>query len=142
MWKVPSEHIHQQIGEYCSMSINCYFFWNNQAVFYCFFLQIYLAVFCCFFFPIYRAFLYLYFFYWSGWTVFLCFCITFRDALIASVLDGVRASGNRDVHVKMMFTRRGYRLGKHRHLFLYSWIHLYLDHMVIYWHYKESRSSD
>ena len=36
----------------------------------------------------------------------------FRDALIASVLDGVRASGNRDVHVKMKFTNRGYRLGK------------------------------
>ena len=36
----------------------------------------------------------------------------FRDALIASVLDGVRASGNRDVHVKMKFTSRGYRLGK------------------------------
>ena len=34
-----------------------------------------------------------------------------RDALIASVLDGVRASGNRDVCVKMMFTSRGYRLG-------------------------------
>ncbi|KAK2150998.1 hypothetical protein LSH36_380g05005 [Paralvinella palmiformis] len=36
---------------------------------------------------------------------------TDRDALIASVLDGVRASGNRDVHVKMTFTDRGYRLG-------------------------------
>ena len=35
----------------------------------------------------------------------------FRDALIASILDGVRASGNRDVHVKMKFTQRGYRLG-------------------------------
>ena len=37
---------------------------------------------------------------------------TDRDALIASVLDGVRASGNRDVHVKMRFTGRGYRLGR------------------------------
>lgn len=31
--------------------------------------------------------------------------------MIASVLDGVRASGNRDVCVKMKFTSRGYRLG-------------------------------
>ena len=36
---------------------------------------------------------------------------TDRDALIASVLDGVRASGNKDVHVKMSFTYRGHRLG-------------------------------
>ena len=35
----------------------------------------------------------------------------FSDALIASVLDGVRASGNRDVHVKMKFTNRGHRHG-------------------------------
>ena len=35
----------------------------------------------------------------------------FRDALIASVLDGVRASGNKDVHVKMRFTHRGHRNG-------------------------------
>ena len=35
-----------------------------------------------------------------------------RDALIASVLDGVRASGNRDVCVKMTPTLRGYRLGE------------------------------
>ena len=35
-----------------------------------------------------------------------------RDALIASLLDGVRASGNRDVHVKMCFTNRGHRNGK------------------------------
>lgn len=39
------------------------------------------------------------------------FTSTDRDALIASVLDGVRASGNRDVHVKMRFTNRGHRLG-------------------------------
>ncbi|XP_023933252.1 dnaJ homolog subfamily C member 13-like [Lingula anatina] len=39
------------------------------------------------------------------------FTSTDRDALIASVLDGVRASGNRDVHVKMKFTSRGLRLG-------------------------------
>lgn len=36
---------------------------------------------------------------------------TDRDSLIASVLDGVRASGNRDVCVKMYKTPRGYRLG-------------------------------
>ncbi|KAI0215552.1 hypothetical protein LSAT2_032400 [Lamellibrachia satsuma] len=36
---------------------------------------------------------------------------TDRDALVASLLDGVRASGNLDVHVKMTFTKRGYRLG-------------------------------
>ncbi|UYV62595.1 DNAJC13, partial [Cordylochernes scorpioides] len=35
----------------------------------------------------------------------------FRDALLASLLDGVRASGNKDVHVKMKFTNRGQRLG-------------------------------
>ena len=38
-------------------------------------------------------------------------CCVYSDALIASVLDGVRASGNRDVHVKMKFTHRGHRLG-------------------------------
>ncbi|XP_033727987.1 dnaJ homolog subfamily C member 13-like [Pecten maximus] len=36
---------------------------------------------------------------------------TDRDALIASLLDGVRASGNRDVCVRMTFTHRGFRLG-------------------------------
>lgn len=36
---------------------------------------------------------------------------TDRDALIASLLDGVRASGNRDVCVKMKHIGRGYRLG-------------------------------
>ncbi|UYV62596.1 DNAJC13 [Cordylochernes scorpioides] len=36
---------------------------------------------------------------------------TSRDALLASLLDGVRASGNKDVHVKMKFTNRGQRLG-------------------------------
>ena len=36
---------------------------------------------------------------------------TDRDSLIASILDGVRASGNRDIHVKMRFTERGARLG-------------------------------
>lgn len=35
----------------------------------------------------------------------------FRDSLLASLLDGVRASGNRDVHVTMYPIRRGYRLG-------------------------------
>ncbi|KAJ4448169.1 DnaJ sub C member 13, partial [Periplaneta americana] len=33
------------------------------------------------------------------------------DALLASLLDGVRASGNRDVHVKMQPTPRGKRMG-------------------------------
>ncbi|XP_048827820.1 dnaJ homolog subfamily C member 13 isoform X4 [Brienomyrus brachyistius] len=36
---------------------------------------------------------------------------TERDALLASVLDGVRASGNRDVCVKMVPTQRGQRWG-------------------------------
>ena len=34
-------------------------------------------------------------------------CILFRDSLLASLLDGVRASGNRDVCVKMKPTKRG-----------------------------------
>ena len=34
-------------------------------------------------------------------------CIFFRDSLLASLLDGVRASGNRDVCVKMKPTKRG-----------------------------------
>lgn len=36
---------------------------------------------------------------------------TDRDSLLASLLDGVRASGNRDVHVKMFPIARGKRLG-------------------------------
>lgn len=36
---------------------------------------------------------------------------TDRDSLLASLLDGVRASGNRDIHVKMSPTNRGKRLG-------------------------------
>ncbi|XP_044264022.1 dnaJ homolog subfamily C member 13 [Tribolium madens] len=36
---------------------------------------------------------------------------TDRDSLLASLLDGVRASGNRDVHVAMIPTERGLRLG-------------------------------
>ncbi|KAJ3648782.1 hypothetical protein Zmor_020558 [Zophobas morio] len=36
---------------------------------------------------------------------------TDRDSLLASLLDGVRASGNRDVHVIMVPTERGLRLG-------------------------------
>lgn len=36
---------------------------------------------------------------------------TDRDALLASLLDGVRASGNVDIHVKMTSTCRGYRIG-------------------------------
>ena len=34
-----------------------------------------------------------------------------RDALLCSILDGVRASGNRDICVKMQRTDRGQRLG-------------------------------
>ena len=34
-----------------------------------------------------------------------------RDALLCSILDGVRASGNRDVCVKMRRTNLGLRLG-------------------------------
>ena len=36
---------------------------------------------------------------------------TDRDSLLASVLDGVRASGNRDVFIKMKHTKRGLRIG-------------------------------
>ncbi|XP_030761294.1 dnaJ homolog subfamily C member 13-like [Sitophilus oryzae] len=36
---------------------------------------------------------------------------TDRDSLLASLLDGVRASGNKDVHVTMVPTQRGFRLG-------------------------------
>ncbi|XP_023317683.1 dnaJ homolog subfamily C member 13 isoform X2 [Trichogramma pretiosum] len=36
---------------------------------------------------------------------------TERDSILASLLDGVRASGNRDVHVQMCPTDRGKRLG-------------------------------
>ncbi|XP_054717127.1 dnaJ homolog subfamily C member 13-like [Uloborus diversus] len=36
---------------------------------------------------------------------------TDRDALLATLLDGVRASGNCDVHVKMQPTNRGQRIG-------------------------------
>lgn len=35
----------------------------------------------------------------------------FRDALLASLVDGVRASGNMDVHVRMTPTPSGKRLG-------------------------------
>ena len=34
-----------------------------------------------------------------------------RDSLLASLLDGVRASGNQDVCIKMKSTNRGFRLG-------------------------------
>lgn len=36
---------------------------------------------------------------------------TDRDSLLASLIDGVRASGNLNVHVKMKPTNRGWRLG-------------------------------
>lgn len=35
----------------------------------------------------------------------------FRDSLLASLLDGVRAAGNKDVHVTMVPIERGLRLG-------------------------------
>lgn len=42
----------------------------------------------------------------------LCIAVHFRrDSLLASLLDGVRASGNRDVCVKMAPTQRGQRWG-------------------------------
>lgn len=40
----------------------------------------------------------------------VCVCVC-RDSLLASLLDGVRASGNRDVCVKMAPTQRGQRWG-------------------------------
>lgn len=39
-------------------------------------------------------------------SVFIC-----RDSLLASLLDGVRASGNTNVHISMCPVRRGYRFG-------------------------------
>ena len=36
---------------------------------------------------------------------------SYRDSLLASLTDGVRALGNADVHVKMTYTNRGLRLG-------------------------------
>lgn len=45
--------------------------------------------------------------YVSGFSrKYLC---TERDALLASLVDGVRASGNQEVHVQMTPTKRGYR---------------------------------
>ncbi|XP_028029747.1 dnaJ homolog subfamily C member 13 isoform X2 [Bombyx mandarina] len=38
-----------------------------------------------------------------------------RDALLASLLDGVRSAGQRDVHVRSTYTPRGYRLGPLHH---------------------------
>jgi DnaJ family protein C protein 13 len=52
---------------------------------------------------------------------------TDRDALLASLLDGVRASGNVDVHVKMVATVRGHRIGP------YS---MPVDEEVESWHLK------
>lgn len=37
--------------------------------------------------------------------------IVYRDALLASLLDGVRSAGQRDVHVRSWPTPRAYRLG-------------------------------
>ena len=42
---------------------------------------------------------------------YLSFCFLIRDSLLASLIDGVRASGNLDVHVRMTPTPRGKRLG-------------------------------
>lgn len=42
--------------------------------------------------------------------IFLFFTLL-RDSLLASLLDGVRASGNRDVCVKMTPTHKGQRWG-------------------------------
>ena len=39
------------------------------------------------------------------------FLTLLRDSLLASLLDGVRASGNRDVCVKMTSTHKGQRWG-------------------------------
>lgn len=39
------------------------------------------------------------------------FLTLLRDSLLASLLDGVRASGNRDVCVKMTPTQKGQRWG-------------------------------
>ncbi|XP_018321035.1 dnaJ homolog subfamily C member 13 isoform X1 [Agrilus planipennis] len=47
--------------------------------------------------------------YFNG--VVRSYTTTDRDSLLASLLDGVRASGNRDVHVKMVPIERGLRLG-------------------------------
>jgi DnaJ family protein C protein 13 len=44
----------------------------------------------------------------------LLFQISFfltSDSLLASLLDGVRASGNQDICIKMATTKRGFRLG-------------------------------
>lgn len=39
----------------------------------------------------------------------VCVCARVRDALLASLLDGVRASGNRDVYVSSSFSDRSLR---------------------------------
>lgn len=41
----------------------------------------------------------------------LTYLVEFRDALLASLLDGVRASGNRNVHATMINTDKGLRVG-------------------------------
>lgn len=45
--------------------------------------------------------------------IFCALHLTFvhRDALLCSIIDGVRASGNKDICVKMGQTKRGHRLG-------------------------------
>lgn len=47
--------------------------------------------------------------YMTGLTV--KYTSTDRDSLLASLIDGVRASGNRDVFIKMRPTKRGLRIG-------------------------------
>lgn len=49
--------------------------------------------------------------HWISYTFEMLKFISSRDSLLASLLDGVRASGNRDVHIKLTFTERGFRLG-------------------------------
>lgn len=49
--------------------------------------------------------------FWTADFIYVdCICVC-RDSLLASLLDGVRASGNRDVCVKMAPTQRGQRWG-------------------------------
>lgn len=52
--------------------------------------------------------------FWHHFSDIDCICVPLsqpRDSLLASLLDGVRASGNRDVCVKMTSTHKGQRWG-------------------------------
>lgn len=62
-----------------------------------------------FFWPIFLNFV-----LWHHFSDLNFICLSFsqpRDSLLASLLDGVRASGNRDVCVKMTSTHKGQRWG-------------------------------